>query len=780
MKKLLALLGTLLWMGSVSFAQTTTVSGTVVDSDGTTWTNGTISIQFVPNSSQPNINIYNINGVPLSAAVMTQGPLPLDPSGAFSRVVYTNSSITPSGSTWQYTICPRASSRCGVFTIQATGSTQNLTSVIPASIPAPRFLAVAGAYGYADIEAQTQNTVGATYWNVNSNIQLYWNGAVFQSTAINCSTGCTLTGPLNGPVIESVYFADQFAGADIGAKANAAYTAASLIYALPTIHIPAGSYTYSTTMSFGGPVKLQCEPGTILNFTGSGNAITMGPSGLVFATYNPQPYTVDGCQFTGGASANAGIFFQEFVTQSFVYNTTFFNFGRSAAWNIWYQGENWDARIDRVYMWGSAGTSQAFNGVYTNAADPANGTSGDQGQTQLSITNSHIQNIGSGGGVGIYLNGYSAKVSNSNIAMIGGPNIQVGAYAGNTEITDVYMERPTASTSLPCIQFGDPIGSVRVATAIVNLSIKDTYCNVHNVDETTTSNYLAPATAQSTLQGAKLTRPIVNALTPGNPLVVLNNLAGQTGNVANDIAGATILRASGSNLSPWGGDSGSAGSGDVWTLPAIKGVNLIYGAVQASDGSLSTITVTASGGTNYIESSNLANNGNAPLVISGYSANPLTLLTINSTQTNISGSVKVTGNIDETDGTSAQIRLTSTGSQNYIQSGTNGMGANATLNVTGPSAGQLATVIVNSAATQFTGSITPASGRRGTFVCTGAGTITITNSNAAAASMITISMNTAGGTITTPPAMKTPGNGTNFTVLCGATDTSTYNYWIWN
>jgi hypothetical protein len=68
--------------------------------------------------------------------------------------------------------------------------------------------------------------------------------------------------------------------------------------------------------------------------------------------------------------------------------------------------------------------------------------------------------------------------------------------------------------------------------------------------------------------------------------------------------------------------------------------------------------------------------------------------------------------------------------------------------------------------------------RKGTFVCTAGGTITVANSNAVATSDIVITMNTAGGTVTTPPAFKTPGNGTNFTVLCGATDTSTYNYLI--
>ena len=72
-----------------------------------------------------------------------------------------------------------------------------------------------------------------------------------------------------------------------------------------------------------------------------------------------------------------------------------------------------------------------------------------------------------------------------------------------------------------------------------------------------------------------------------------------------------------------------------------------------------------------------------------------------------------------------------------------------------------------------------AAARRGTFTCTAGGTITVANANAISTSDITFSLNTAGGT-PAAPAMKTPGNGTNFQVLCGAADTSTYNYAIWN
>jgi hypothetical protein len=71
-----------------------------------------------------------------------------------------------------------------------------------------------------------------------------------------------------------------------------------------------------------------------------------------------------------------------------------------------------------------------------------------------------------------------------------------------------------------------------------------------------------------------------------------------------------------------------------------------------------------------------------------------------------------------------------------------------------------------------------ANGTVGTFVCTGGGTITISNTNVATSDTIIISMAAAGGTITTPPAFKTITGATGFTVLCGATDTSTYNYGI--
>lgn len=70
--------------------------------------------------------------------------------------------------------------------------------------------------------------------------------------------------------------------------------------------------------------------------------------------------------------------------------------------------------------------------------------------------------------------------------------------------------------------------------------------------------------------------------------------------------------------------------------------------------------------------------------------------------------------------------------------------------------------------------------RKGTFVCTSGGSITVANANMLVTSNVIISLNTAGGTVSTPPAMKSVATGTNFIALCATSDTSTYNYAILN
>ena len=200
MKKLLRLLGMLLFVSGLSFAQTTTVSATVTDSDNTLWANGTVSVQFVPNPLQSSLNAYRINGAPLSSAVIMQGPISLGSGGSFSTTVYDNTQVTPSGSQWQFTVCPNAISKCGSVTTVVSGSGQSITTLVDAAIPAPRFPATAGSYGYADVEAILSTPVGGTYWNVVSACQKYYNGSswncVSSSSGAQINLGATQTGAI--------------------------------------------------------------------------------------------------------------------------------------------------------------------------------------------------------------------------------------------------------------------------------------------------------------------------------------------------------------------------------------------------------------------------------------------------------------------------------------------------------------------------------------------------------------------------------------------------------
>lgn len=71
--------------------------------------------------------------------------------------------------------------------------------------------------------------------------------------------------------------------------------------------------------------------------------------------------------------------------------------------------------------------------------------------------------------------------------------------------------------------------------------------------------------------------------------------------------------------------------------------------------------------------------------------------------------------------------------------------------------------------------ITPVSG--GTVTCTGGGTPTVTNSHVTANSVVMFGLKTASGTPAVP-IMTTVTAGTGFSITCGGSDTSVYNYLV--
>ena len=69
---------------------------------------------------------------------------------------------------------------------------------------------------------------------------------------------------------------------------------------------------------------------------------------------------------------------------------------------------------------------------------------------------------------------------------------------------------------------------------------------------------------------------------------------------------------------------------------------------------------------------------------------------------------------------------------------------------------------------------------QGVFTATSASTLDVASSRVNKTSSIVISLNTVGGTILGHPYLMTLTAGTGFGVRAGASDTSIYNYVVWN
>jgi hypothetical protein len=156
-------------------AQSTTVSTTAVtDTDGFTWSNGTYTITFVPNSSWPSPQSYTWSGGTLNTASPITGSL--NSSAAFSASVPSNTAITPAGSQWKFTICPNASSGCFAVNLTVTGTTQDITAALNAAAQGPRFtIPYNVGYGYGAVEAISPS-IGAIFYDTTNSICMQWSG----------------------------------------------------------------------------------------------------------------------------------------------------------------------------------------------------------------------------------------------------------------------------------------------------------------------------------------------------------------------------------------------------------------------------------------------------------------------------------------------------------------------------------------------------------------------------------------------------------------------------
>lgn len=175
MKKTLLLL--MLMLAAIpAFGQvsTTSVSGTISDANGQAFVSGTWSAVLIAASGgtgQP----FVCNGITLSSAQVQQSGN-LDSSGAFTATMVSNSCISPSGSLWQFTFNPAATSAPYTQSVYIFGTTQSLTSTItPPAITVNNSAVFTIAYTDGEVFGYKE---GSFYWNVlTPALRVYHSGA---------------------------------------------------------------------------------------------------------------------------------------------------------------------------------------------------------------------------------------------------------------------------------------------------------------------------------------------------------------------------------------------------------------------------------------------------------------------------------------------------------------------------------------------------------------------------------------------------------------------------
>lgn len=274
-------------------AQTVTITGTVVGSNGSQYTNGTGRAVLVSGNGSGQ-QAWTINGTNPVNTVQCLGGL--DGFGKFTCPV-TNTSLID-----QQTALPQ-------WQFEFNSSSANPSGFVSCTVP-PLSLATS-----QDISTQ----IAATPCPIvpgGGNINLSSPPPIGNVTP-NTGQFTQLNGVMN---------AATFTGSDIGAKINAAIAACSGGNTC-TVWLPQGSYSYSTTITLPAGIILECASrtsgdfSTMLNYTGSGAAIAMsgygsqvkncgivlGPSATYGINMTGYRGIVDSVYLEGGGNSTTGI-----------------------------------------------------------------------------------------------------------------------------------------------------------------------------------------------------------------------------------------------------------------------------------------------------------------------------------------------------------------------------------------------------------------------------------------------------------------------------------------
>lgn len=284
---------------------TSTVSATnIQDPTGQVFANGTWSLSFQPTYGRS--GPFTDGGVVFTKFYGGS----LDANGSFSQAgVNRNDTISPAGSTWMLQVTPAVGGQTFQVALNvnspAFDATALINAVIAAQAPAGiKTNATPIARAYKDAELINADGSGAIYYDETLKVLKVWDAitGVWQIVDVNTSlifakldgSNQPFTGAIASKQIGPVIYADQFTGADMGAKINAAIAFAPVTGAVIDATAFQGVQQAAATINvnkpclvkFGGvTLQLAGSPGINLSNTGA-SVIGLGPGATILQLNN--------------------------------------------------------------------------------------------------------------------------------------------------------------------------------------------------------------------------------------------------------------------------------------------------------------------------------------------------------------------------------------------------------------------------------------------------------------------------------------------------------------
>ena len=275
---------------------------------------------------------------------------------------------------------------------------------------------------------------------------------------------------LNVNRFQRIRFADQFPGADIGAQVDAAI--ADLGAAGGVVEIPAGSYSFGTTITINQPYTwVRCQGwATILTYTGTGTAVMMGDS----TSPGSSPASIAAVRFSNctlrGAGAGVGIWLQGGMKEgNYIDHVNFDNIGLGFQTFIMHSdlstGMTYDNYIQNNRILLNNGQSSSYSGIGIDVSNKSH---------NLIISNNIIHRklpdgVTSGSDNSICLriaDSTNVKVVDNDIEGCGAALIQVGLTAFQSRPTNTTIIRGNYFEPLDAATINVDVGKYTTGTVI--------------------------------------------------------------------------------------------------------------------------------------------------------------------------------------------------------------------------------------------------------------------------------------------------------------------------